>query len=208
MERSQKKILVEIEKSKAFNEGDIKRNKVELQFLALKIDTLKEFKEENLSVDFSKNPYTLYFDNEESKYKDLKEYIKSDEFENHLKDYGVKLANSLELIHPEATSGRYTNYELANYGIIEEKDIKTHQISKEDINSALIAEIMKNIKKVKEDISSLIKSNGDNDIILEKDWDKLNKTYNENFIKLNHVIEKEKKQDKVYKKRIEEYEKC
>ena len=208
MERSQKKILEEIEKSKAFNEGDIKRNKVELQFLALKIDTLKEFKEENLSVDFSKNPYTLYFDNEESKYKDLKEYIKSDEFENHLKDYGVKLANSLELIHPEATSERYTNYELANYGIIEEKDIKTHQISKEDINSALIAEIMKNIKKVKEDISSLIKSNGDNDIILEKDWDKLNKTYNENFIKLNHVIEKEKKQDKVYKKRIEEYEKC
>ena len=181
MERSKKKILEEIEKSKAFNEGDIKRNKVELQFLALKIDTLNEFKEENLSVDFSKNPYTLYFDNEE---------------------------NSLELIHPEATSGRYTNYELANYGIIEEKDIKTHQISKEDINSALIAEIMKNIKKVKEDISSLIKSNGDNDIILEKDWDKLNKTYNENFIKLNHVIEKEKKQDKVYKKRIEEYEKC
>ena len=30
MERSQKKILEEIEKSKAFNEGDIKRNKVEL----------------------------------------------------------------------------------------------------------------------------------------------------------------------------------
>ena len=68
MERSKKKILEEIEKSKAFNEGDIKRNKVELQFLALKIDTLKEFKEENLSVDFSKNPYTLYFDNEDRTY--------------------------------------------------------------------------------------------------------------------------------------------
>ena len=208
MERSQKKILEEIEKYNASNEGDLKRHKLESHFLALKVDALKDFKEKNLSVDLKQEPYTLYFDNEESKHKNLKEYIKSDEFENDLKDYVIKLANSSELIHPEATSGRYTNYELANYGIIEEKDIKTHQISKEDINSALIAEIMKNIKKVKEDISSLIKSNGDNDIILEKDWDKLNKTYNENFIKLNHVIEKEKKQDKVYKKRIEEFEKC
>ena len=208
MGRNQKKILEEIEKYKAFNEGDLKRNKLELHFLALKIDALKEFKEENLSVDFSKNPYTLYFDNEESKYKNLKEYIKSDEFENHLKDYGVKIANSLELIHPEATSKRYSNYELARYGFIDEKDIKTHKISKEDSSNALIAEIMENIKKVKEDIGSLIKNDGDNDIILEKDWNKLSEKYDEKFIKLNNIIEKEIKQDEVYKKRIEEFEKC
>lgn len=142
MERSQKKILEEIEKHKASNEENLKRNKLELHFLALKVDALKDFKEKNLSVDLKKEPYTLYFDNEESKYKDLKGYIKSDEFENDLKDYVIKLANSSELMHPEATSRRYTNYGLANYGIIEEKDIKTHEISKEDINSALIAEFM------------------------------------------------------------------
>ena len=74
MERSQKKILEEIEKHKTSNEENLKRNKLELHFLALKVDALKDFKEKNLSVDLKKEPYTLYFDNEESKYKDLKEY--------------------------------------------------------------------------------------------------------------------------------------
>lgn len=208
MERSQKKILEEIEKHKASNEENLKRNKLELHFLALKVDALKDFKEKNLSVDLKKEPYTLYFDNEESKYKDLKGYIKSDEFENDLKDYVIKLANSSELIHSEATSQRYTNYGLANYGIIEKKDIKTHEISKEDINSALIAEFMENIKKVKEDIGSLIKNDGDNDIILEKDWDKLSKKYDEKLIKLLDTIENERTEKIALKKRIEEFEKC
>ena len=208
MERSQKKILEEIEKYNASNEGDLKRHKLESHFLALKVDALKDFKEKNLSVDLKQEPYILYFDNEESKYKDLKEYIKSDEFENDLKDYVIKLANSSELIHPEATSGRYTNYGLANYGIIEEKDIKTHEISKEDINSALIAEFMENIKKVKEDIGSLIKNDGDNDIILEKDWDKLSKKYDEKLIKLLDTVENERTEKIALKKRIEEFEKC
>lgn len=207
MEKNQKKILEEIEKYNASNEGDLKRHKLESHFLALKVDALKDFKEKNLSVDLKQEPYTLYFDNEESKHKNLKEYIKSDEFENDLKDYVIKLANSSELIHLEATSGRYTNYDLASYGIIDEKDIKTHEISKEDINSALIAEFMENIKKVKEDISSLIKNNGDNDIILEKDWDKLSKKYNEKFIKLLDTIENERIQKVNFKKRIEEFEK-
>lgn len=207
MERSQKKILEEIEKYNASNEGDLKRHKLESHFLALKVDALKDFKEKNLSVDLKQEPYTLYFDNEESKYKNLKEYIKSDEFENDLKDYVIKLANSSELIHPEATSGRYTNYVLASYGIIDEKDIKTHEISKEDINSALIAEFMENIKKVKEDIGSLIKNNGDNEIILEKDWDKLSKKYDEKFIKLLDTIENERIQKVDLKKRIKEFEK-
>ena len=74
MERRQKKILEEIEKHKTSNEENLKRNKLELHFLALKVDALKDFKEKNLSVDLKKEPYTLYFDNEESKYKDLKEY--------------------------------------------------------------------------------------------------------------------------------------
>ena len=208
MERSKEKILEEIEKYNASNEGDLKRHKLELHFLALKVDALKDFKEKNLSVDLKQEPYTLYFDNEESKYKNLKEYIKSDEFENDLKDYVVKLANSSELIHPEATSGRYTNYDLASYGVIDEKDIKTHEISKEDINSALIAEFMENIKKVKEDIGSLIKNNGDNDIILEKDWDKLSKKYDEKFIKLLDTVENERTEKIALKKRIEEFEKC
>ena len=64
MERSQKKILEEIEKHKASNEENLKRNKLELHFLALKVDALKDFKEKNLSVDLKKEPYTLYFDNE------------------------------------------------------------------------------------------------------------------------------------------------
>lgn len=208
MEKNQKKILEEIEKYNASNEGDLKRHKLESHFLALKVDALKDFKEKNLSVDLKQEPYTLYFDNEESKYKDLKEYIKSDEFENDLKDYVIKLANSSELIHPEATSQRYTNYDLARYGVIDEKDIKTHQISKEDINSALIAEFMENIKKVKGDIGSLIKNDGDNDIILEKDWDKLSKKYDEKLIKLLDTIENERTEKIALKKRIEEFEKC
>ena len=208
MERSKKEILEEIEKYKASNESDLKRHKLELHFLALKVDALKEFKEKNLSVDLRNEPYTLYFDNEESKYKNLKEYIKSDEFENDLKDYVIKLANSSELIHPEATSERYTNYGLARYGVTDEKDIKTHKITKEDINSALIAEFMENIKKVKEDIGSLIKNNGDNDIILEKDWNKLSKKYDEKLIKLLDTVENERIQKVDFKKRIEELEKC
>ena len=67
---------------------------------------------------------------------------------------------------------------------------------------------MENIKKVKEDISSLIKNDGDNDIILEKDWDKLSKKYDEKFIELNDTIEIEGIQDQIFKKRIEEFEKC
>ena len=67
---------------------------------------------------------------------------------------------------------------------------------------------MENIKKVKEDINSLIKNDGDNDIILEKDWDKLSKKYDEKLIKLLDTIENERTEKIALKKRIEEFEKC
>ena len=67
---------------------------------------------------------------------------------------------------------------------------------------------MENIKKVKEDIGSLIKNDGDNDIILEKDWDKLSKKYDEKLIKLLDTIENERTEKIALKKRIEEFEKC
>ena len=67
---------------------------------------------------------------------------------------------------------------------------------------------MENIKKVKEDIGSLIKNDGDNDIILEKDWDKLSKKYDEKLIKLLDTVENERTEKIALKKRIEEFEKC
>ena len=204
MERSRKKMLEEAEKQNANNNANIIMDSIELKILGLKIEALNKFKEENLISDI-REPNVLYFDNDESEHGNLKDYLKSDEFENKIKKLVVETANSLETLYPEAISQRHDNYSLVEYNIIEEKDLKTHEFTKEDINSALIAEIFKNIKKLKEDINSIIKNNVDEEnVILKKDWDNLTKKYTNKSIKLNYSIEREKKEKTYFEKHIKD----
>lgn len=177
-------ILENIYKANSNAKANLAREELNHTFINFEIDCLNEINSNIFSKDDNNsNKMKLDVDDKVS----IKEYLESNELEKLLNDNVQKLVDEKVGLGLPVIMERYSNYFLANNGIIDEKDIKSHEITDEDIKKSFEIELKNKLKDVKEDILDFVKTDDEGEYILTNDMDKLQTKYSDNLEKSNEI---------------------
>jgi hypothetical protein len=184
-------ILENIYKANSNAKANLAREELNHTFINFEIDCLNEINSNIFSKDDNNsNKMKLDVDDKVS----IKEYLESNELEKLLNDNVQKLVDEKVGLGLPVIMERYSNYFLANNGIIDEKDIKSHEITDEDIKKSFEIELKNKLKDVKEDILDFVKTDDEGEYILTNDMDKLQTKYSDNLEKSNEKLLKLEKE--------------
>ena len=183
--------LENIYKANSNAKANLAREELNHIFISFEIDCLDEINDSVLSKDENNsNKMKLNIDDKTS----IKEYLESDELEKLLNDNIQKLVDEKVGLGLPVIMERYDNYSLANNGIIDEKDIKSHEITDDDIKKSFEIELKNKLKDVKDDILDFVKTDDEGEYILTNDMDKLQTKYSDNLEKSNEKLSKLEKE--------------
>ena len=202
--RNNDEILENIYKANSNAKANLAREELNHVFINFEIDCLDEINNSVLSKDDNNsNKMKLNVDEKTS----IKEYLESNELEKLLNDNIQKLVDEKVGLGLPVIMERYDNYSLVNNGIIDEKDIKNHEITDDDIKKSFEIELKSKLKDVKDDILDFIKTDDEGEYILTNDMDKLQTKYSDNLEKSNEKLSKLEKEVVSNEKHINEKEK-
>lgn len=197
-------ILENIYKANSNAKANLAREELNHTFINFEIDCLNEINSNIFSKDDNNsNKMKLDVDDKVS----IKEYLESNELEKLLNDNVQKLVDEKVGLGLPVIMERYSNYFLANNGIIDEKDIKSHEITDEDIKKSFEIELKNKLKDVKEDILDFVKTDDEGEYILTNDMDKLQTKYSDNLEKSNEKLSELEKEVVNIEKHRDEKEK-
>ena len=184
-------ILENIYKANSNAKANLAREELNHIFINFEIDCLDEINNSVLSKDNNDlNKMKLDVGDKTS----IKEYLESNELEELLNENIQKLVDEKVGLGLPVIMERYDNYSLANNGIIDEKDIKNHEITDEDIKKSFEIELKSKLKDVKDDVLDFIKTDDEGEYILTNDMDKLQTKYSDNLEKSNEKLSKLEKE--------------
>lgn len=184
-------ILENIYKANSNAKANLAREELNHTFINFEIDCLNEINSNIFSKDDNNsNKMKLDVNDKVS----IKEYLESNELEKLLNDNIQKLVDEKVGLGLPVIMERYSNYFLANNGIIDEKDIKSHEITDDDIKKSFEIELKNKLKDVKEDILDFVKTDDEGEYILTNDMDKLQTKYSDNLEKSNEKLLKLEKE--------------
>ena len=199
--RNNDEILENLYMANSNAKANFAREELNHIFINFEIDCLDEI---NSNI-FSKD------DNNSNKMKldvgdktSIKEYLESNELEKLLNDNIQKLVDEKVGLGLPVIMERYDNYSLVNNGIINEEDLKKHEMTDEDIKKSFEIELKSKLKDVKDDILDFIKTDDEGEYILTNDMDKLQTKYSDNLEKSNEKLSKLKKEVVSNEKHINE----
>jgi hypothetical protein len=196
--------LENIYKANSNAKANLAREELNHIFINFEIDCLDEINSNVLSKNNNDlNKMKLDVDDKTS----IKEYLESDELEKLLNDNIQKLVDEKVGLGLPVIMERYSNYSLANNGIIDEEDIKNHKITDDDIKKSFEIELKNKLKDVKEDILDFVKTDDEGEYILINDMDKLQTKYSDNLEKSNEKLSKLEKEVGAIEKHKNEKEK-
>lgn len=197
-------ILENIYKANSNAKANLAREELNHIFINFEIDCLDEINNSVLSKDENNsNKMKLNIDDKTS----IKEYLENNELEKLLNDNIQKLVDEKVGLGLPVIMERYDNYSLANNGIIDEKDIKSHEITDDDIKKSFEIELKNKLKDVKGDILDFVKTDDEGEYILTNDMDKLQTKYSDNLEKSNEKLSKLEKEVGAIEKHRNEKEK-
>lgn len=126
-------VLENIYKANSNAKANLAREELNHIFINFEIDCLNEINNNVFSKDDNNsNKMKLDVDDKVS----IKKYLESNELEKLLNDNIQKLVDEKVGLGLPVIMERYNNYSLANNGIIDEKDIKSHEITDDDIRKS------------------------------------------------------------------------
>lgn len=197
-------ILENIYKANSNAKANLAREELNHTFINFEIDCLNEINSNIFSKDDNNsNKMKLDVNDKVS----IKEYLESNELEKLLNDNIQKLVDEKVGLGLPVIMERYSNYFLANNGIIDEKDIKSHEITDDDIKKSFEIELKNKLKDVKEDILDFVKTDDEGEYILTNDMDKLQTKYSDDLEKSNEKLLKLEKEVVNIEKHRDEKEK-